>query len=267
MAFTWVSGHNQIVELELPNYLVTRYEGFANTPVELQTQKSPYQHGTTLIDTILSERNCNMNLIIIGRSKQEKMEKRRQLIKAFSPRIGMGKLKWYQEGLEKEFILEAMPDEAPMIPSGSEGVLHQEAVINLMAPDPTWYSGINTIEYNTAETGRVNVYNDGDVETSVQIIIEGACENPEVINMTTGEKIELNGVTLLEGEKISINTKYGVKTATHYDSDQRRSNMLGKLGVSSVMFYLQAGSNQIEVRTTSGNPMVELKFKSRYGGV
>lgn len=267
MVWSWRNGAGELTELQMPNYLVTSYDGFSQTPVRLQTQKSPYQHGTTLIDTLLEPRYCNLILVIAARTKAEKLEKRRELIRAFSPRLGVGKLTWEQEE-GQEYSLKAIAEEAPVMPSGAEGVVHQEVIVNFMAPDPTFYSPEKElIELDSSATARANVYNQGDTETPVFITVDGACEEPKITNLSTGHEIVLEDVEITAGERIEINTKYGIKKISHVNEDGHRSNLLGKMHHDSVLFYLQPGNNQIDFRSLTGEPMVEFEFNHRYAGI
>ena len=268
MSLKWQSNTGEIIELDLPNYVLRSFNGFSDTPIRLMTQKSPYQHGTTLIDTILEPRNMVINLLIVAKTEQERLEKRRELVKIFSPRLGLGKIIWEQSETEKEYVIHAISEEAPVMPSGESGVLHQQVLINLLAPDPTWYNpDIIEFQMDASVNKRINLYNEGEVETPVEIIINGPCENPRIININKNEAIYINDLVLLENERIEINTKYGKKHVRHYDAENNRTNLFGKVDVGSSLFYLQPGNNNVDFRALSGEPLIDFRFHYRYAGV
>lgn len=262
MAFIWKNGAGEVTELVLPDYLVTNYDGFSEAPVRLQTQKSPYQHGTTLIDTMLEPRHCWIELVIA----KDVFKKRKELIRAFSPRLGQGTLTWEQD--EDKYNLRAIPEEAPVMPAGSQGVSYQIVLINLMAPDPTFYADEKIVfELDSSATARINVYNEGAIDTPVIIEIPGECENPKLTNLSTGEEIIFDDLNIGSDEKLRINTKFGQKRIEIIDEHGQRTSAFGELEMGSVLFYLQPGNNQVDFRADTGEPVVKFEFYERYGGV
>lgn len=266
--FTWRSGDGTRYELIPPEYIVRSHEGLGMVPVELQTQRSPYQHGTTLIDSRLNERDFSLTIMIPGRTKQEKFEKRRELVTAFSPRLGMGRLIWRPGNLEKEFYIDAIADEAPVMPTESGGPLHQEAIVNLMAPDPTFYEPEpEKIDHDTSAESRVKLQNAGDVETPVKIYVPGPCEDPTLLNRNTGEAIYIDGLEIGEDETLEIDTAYGKKYARLRTDAGAVTNVLNRVEVGSQLFYLKPGTNRIDWRAKSGEPTIKYEYHNRYAGV
>lgn len=263
--YAWRS--NQYIELTPPEYNVVGVDGLSKSVANLMAQKAPYQNGTNLIDSSLEERNCSIELVVKGQNRKELQERKRKLINAFSPAHGLAEL-IYTDPEGDNYVLEAIVDEGPNMPRRAKNIIHQPAVINLMAPDPTWRSEeLTTMELDTSESARINVKHFGDVNTPVQMTIKGACENPKIKNLSTAEGIYIDGFSLLADEKIEIDTKFMQKSVVHYDENNNRSNIFSYVETGSVLFYLQPGNNQIDVRADVGDPVVEFEFYERYGGV
>ena len=137
--------------------------------------------------------------------------------------------------------------------------------MKLHAPDPRWY---NPDEINMSLRQSNEIINNGDSFTAVKLTLNGPMSNPVILNMTTGEKIQLHH-TLGSDEKIVVNTKFGNKSIQLYDSYDRKRNAFSLLSFDSRLFGLESGSNLIEFRASNMNDQSEalVSYKERYLGI
>lgn len=89
-----------------------------------------------------------------------------------------------------------------------------------------------------------NVYNDGHVQTPVEIHLKGPAQYPKLINHRTGEWIRVKRV-LEEGETLYINTAFRQKTVEIISGNQKE-DAWDYLDTGSSFFWLQVGDNMIE---------------------
>jgi hypothetical protein len=97
--------------------------------------------------------------------------------------------------------------------------------------------------------------NNGQVEAPVIIKIVGACTNPRIDNLTTGEYIKFNNLTMTAGQVLEIDTTFGEKKVT-LDG----VNIFNKLDYASTFFNLKLGSNEIEFTDDTGSTTAAIHF-------
>lgn len=93
----------------------------------------------------------------------------------------------------------------------------------------------------------VNVINNGDCDIGGIIVfkaINGNVTNPKVFNATTGEYIEVD-MTINQGDTLTINTRFGEESITHYDQDAE-----GEKNKTAIM-YVKEGSTFLQFRQGS----------------
>src|SRR5699024_4879170 len=114
---------------------------------------------------------------------------------------------------------------------------------------------------------RQNIYNQGDVETPVEIIFRGPALNPKVINHTTGEFIKVDR-ELTSDDVLYITTHFGNKKV-EMESNGVRENVFHYIDLDSTFFSLVVGDNMIEYTTEDEliSQGVEIRYYNRYLGV
>ena len=112
-----------------------------------------------------------------------------------------------------------------------------------------------------------NIYNDGHVETPVEIIFRGPAVNPSVINHATGEFIKVER-TLTSDDTLYITTEFGNKKV-EIERNGVRENAFHYIDLDSTFFQLKVGDNMIEYATDNElEPQsVEIRYRNRYIGV
>lgn len=98
--------------------------------------------------------------------------------------------------------------------------------------------------------------NEGHVPAPVLITINGACTNPRIDNISTGEYIQFNGLTMGADDRLEINTAFGEKSV-HLNGT---INVFNKLDWNSTFFSLQVGENEIKFWDDTGNPTAAIHF-------
>lgn len=261
-----------------PIFLKT-YSGTGGSPVDIQTQKSPYQDGETLIDTTLEVRDIQLVVAILGNSTAEIMRHRRELVRVLNPKLGKGVLR-FESGISV-YEIDVQPNGAPAFPGGeARGALYQECLIELLAPNPFWLDPYFESREMSYLMGGIQfrlklptmfsywgferrVINGGDVATPVEIEFKGPAVNPTVSNETTGEVITVNR-ELQEDDVLAIGTAFGQKYVC-INGD----NAFHYIDLGSVFWQLVPGENLLSY--TSNNDSIKtqatVKWKNRYVGI
>jgi hypothetical protein len=154
---------------------------------------------------------------------------------------------------------------APIFPIGFENrnQMWQKVQLQYEANNPFWYSN-RTItetfqqsiplfefpfaieepfEFGTYLPSKI-VVNEGQVEAPVIITIIGACINPVIENVSTGEMIRFKNLTMAADDKLLIDTTFGQKKVMLNDVE----NVFYALDFSSTFFNLRLGENEIDFR-------------------
>jgi len=174
MILTFISpdGTSTVFSRDATDYrLLKRYSGFAEIPASFQTDKSPGQHGSTLLDTLMDERDIWFDILIqvpsadtpgtdlttsvfddaifddmIFDNPYQSNFDRLQLVianlsRVLNPLEGPGTLIYQREdGTQYRIICSGSENTVNLDPSNRSDI-HQKATIRLKAFDPFWYSG------------------------------------------------------------------------------------------------------------------------------
>lgn len=267
---------NEIVLSSNPSslrlYEVVGLDGLTNN---IYTSKSPNQDGITIDNTDLQDRPVSLVGKIITTDKEEMQRCRNELLKVFNPKFG-GVLKY------KDLYINCEVDIAPVFSYTSYNIL--EWIIELVAPNPyleslqlgeeisTWIGGLKfkfSLPFKLKQRGptKKNIYNDGHVDTPIEIFFKGPAVNPSILNQTTGDFIKVNRA-LTSDDTLIINTEFGNKTV-EIERNGIRTNAFNYIDLDSTFFCLRVGDNLIEYTTENDlTPQsVEIRYKNRYVGI
>lgn len=286
---TFYNSRGEYVELTTTNsdYILREFpSGLGEVSAEFQTQKSPYQSGSTLTAVTLSERPLSLEMLIRGNGKEDISRKRQYLSRVFDPRLGPGVLV-FQIDESNIYRINCIADTLPVYPGG-KGVrssIVQVAQVGLTAHDPDWYDDVerrtDLVAFSEAFTmpfgfpiefgeqgASQTIYNDGDVETPFRAEMVGPNETPRIENLTTGEKIQLNR-SLSATETWYVSTEKGKKAAYVIDGSGVKTSVMGQLDISSVFFDLQVGENEISYNAQSGTgqSVAKIYWRQRYNSI
>lgn len=173
---------------------------------------------------------------------------------------------------------------APIFPTGFDNRNKDFQKVQLLyeANNPFWYSSKGIVEtfrgveplfefpFTMSPTepiifGNVipnNVaFNTGQVEAPVIIRIMGACVNPKITNVTTGEFIRFKDLTMDADDEVLIDTTFGQKRV-----ELNGENIFNKLDFSSSFFNLIIGENEISFTddTASNDATIHFIYRNLY---
>jgi tail protein len=97
--------------------------------------------------------------------------------------------------------------------------------------------------------------NTGQVDSPVSILITGACTNPKITNLTTGEFIKLKNLTMISTDQLVIDTAFGQKKV-----ELNGASIFNKLDPASTFFSLIKGDNEIDFSDDTGSTAAKIFF-------
>lgn len=278
--FTNARGQSVELKSSAP-FLLQSIEGLGDVDADIQTQKAPFQDGSTYIDSVLQERAISLEIVILA-DKSTLLKQRQFLASVFNPKLGPGTLR-YENG-ETIREIEAVPDGVPIFPSGRDnrGPVFQKSIVNLLCPEPFWLDEFSTSEKMSYILGGLSfplrlgtkfaqrgfkkvLHNKGDVSTPVTIEFYGPATNPVVWNRTTGEFVRVNR-SLGEQDKLVISTEFGNKSVVIENADGTTTNVFNWIDLESSFWQLVPGENIIEFGSDSDSTKsrVVVSYKNRY---
>ncbi|MER2170745.1 MAG: phage tail family protein [Psychrobacillus psychrodurans] len=275
----YTTSNGQTIELYGAPFHLYFFEG--DVEANIQMQKSPYQDGSTYIDTVLSERYIPIELKIRAKDEKDLADKKRQLSSAFNPKLGLGLLR-YQNTTDDVKEIYAVSENVPFYPDGptNRGKTFQKALISLIAPNPYWQDIYPTnikledfvanfsfpfsfpVSFSIRGDSKVLI-NNGHVPTPVEITFRGEAINPKVTKNSTGEFIRINRPIPAE-HSLVITTGFNEKTVKIIDPYGNELNAMGYIDLNSTFFSLDVGDNQLSFITDGGNPDVFIEYKNLY---
>lgn len=289
LIFTNAKGES--VEMFGPPFRLIRFDGLGDVAAVNQTQRAPYQDGSTLINTVLEERYPEIELKITAGDEKELAAYRRRLSSVFNPRLGEGMLR--RISADGEHILKAVAESVPFFPDGqgNRGRHFQKALVTLKCPNPYWrdektkkaevaiWRGAFEFPLEIVSEGIemgyrepsliVNSYNPGDVACGMEIRFKalGTVENPSLFNMNTREFLKVNK-TLTAGEILTVTTHFGNKRV-EANLNGVISNAFNWLDLGSTFLQLQPGDNLFRYDAGEGldNLEIDIYYNPQYVGV
>lgn len=263
-------------------FFLEKIEGLGEVEVGIESQKAPYQDGSTYIDNTLENRALSMEGTIIAKGNPEALPAaRRKLQRVLNPKLGEVVI-IYRQG-EKVKKITGMAESTPVFPGGKgrRGHYYQKFLLHLICHQPfwldqftesreivTWIGGMIfplLLPSRFAMKGLpvINVVNMGDVETPVKIEFQGPATNPKIENRTTGEYIQVQR-NLSLGDTLLLTTDFGAKRV-----EINGVNAFHYIDLNSVFWQLRPGDNIVEY--SSDEPTepaaVVISYRNRYVGV
>ncbi|MBT2661951.1 phage tail family protein [Bacillus sp. ISL-45] len=281
----YTSSNGEIIRFDGPPFYLSRISGLGEVDAELQLQKSPYQDGSSLMGSVLQEREVTVEFLIEQQAYSEVSDSRAKIARAFNPKLKPGIIRYENDFVVRE--IEAIADSVPIYPDGhsNRSMTLQKGMITLTCPNPYWKSEDQVEQLAVFESGLTFpvtfptafaqqspsksklIMNEGDVDTPIEVTFTGPATAPIIIrNETTGKMIEVNQ-SLLDGEKLVINTEFGKKRVTKVSTTGIETNAFNQINIStSELFQLIAGNNLLSYSTGQDyeRAPVIIKWKNRY---
>lgn len=251
------------------------------------------QHGETLTGQKIDARDIDIKGSINKRYKDRVLELRRAALKVLNPELS-GTLTYIYKNFVR--VIDCKVDDTPVF---SRKKVFNDFTIQFKCPSPFWReeqdekadiaSWIGAFEFDLEipedeglsedEIGIefdyrepnviVDVYNEGDVSTGMRIEFRatGTLSNPILLNMDTGEYIQINA-ELLAGDVVTVNTEYGKKGATLVRGGITE-DYFRYVDVDSTFMQLTIGDNVFRYDAESGVDALEvtLYHSNKYLGV
>lgn len=276
---------NKLGEIEFSNkspIILQKIEGLGDIKVNNTSTKFVNNDGEKYESSTLEKGEITIKYAVIANSMEEYMSIRGSIFKIANSKLGEFILQYRYAGKERE--IKVVLDGTPVMPIESNKTF-TECEIVLITYDPylkdiyeygeeisTWIGGLKfkfSLPFKLKQRGptKKNIYNDGHVDTPIQIYFKGPAVNPKVINHSTGEYIQVIK-ELTSDDTLIINTEFGNKTV-EIERNNIRANAFQYIDLDSVFFSLKVGDNLIEYSSDNEiNPQsVEIRYKNRYVGI
>ncbi len=139
----YLNGQNESLTFETGPYLIVKIEGLGIPNVDRQEQKSPYQDGTTYIDSLLQNRDIVVELAITKPNDFPNIALyRRELSQRLTPKYGLGDLNYTDED-GNEYTIRAVVS-SMVFPNKDYRDPYMRAMVTFTACDPYWLSVTDT---------------------------------------------------------------------------------------------------------------------------
>ena len=273
-ALTFTDAENNELDLnDGSNFVMRTIRGTGVPPIIHETVRTPSRRGEQYIDAVLEPRFITLQLRLMGTTWANLQTRRRSLVTAFNPKLGLGTLKWTPDAtaysidciLERELgINERL------------GTKMDRATVSLRCPDPAWYNPAEQAKRLTITGGleipmaipmtisalaesRV-IDNTGDLATYPTFTIPGAFANPKITNITTGKVIHFSGLTVAGGEEFVVDMDAQTAKVDGVSVMQYRTS-------ASEAWALEPGENTVKFETSTGLVTATVAWFVRYLGV
>lgn len=279
---TFINKLNESITFSINKpFLLASLDGFSSVTAEINSIKGYSQDGSTYNSTFLDSRQLVIGFSLLADSKEDLMLFRDRIFRVFNPKLGEGYLYYSYAGVERK--IKCVPESVPIINIISRRKDCSGEVI-LIAHNPfftdideklieltTWTGGLNfplNLPFTLKQKGEniKNIYNDGHVDTPIEIIFKGPAIDPRIENKTTGEFIQVNR-QLTSEDTLYITTEYGNKKV-EIERNGVRENAFNYINLNSTFFNLGLGDNLIEYSTKSlESKGVSIKYYNKYLGI
>lgn len=275
--------------------------------VSMDSYRVPFQVGTTLSGVTVGTRKPTVtgyitaNLEqdeILGMTWKEYFEKQEKAIQ--ENKMKLDKLiSVYQDVLiiVGEYFLKARPTQSPKYSTDMKE--NNEVLcyfsLEFECYNPLFYKGSKFISLAMISSGfhfplvippekvifgeifrrqSISIENNGDADVGCIIRIKangGVVKNPKIYNVNTNEFLDFDGVTLDNGDYITIKTDIGEENAVKHDiSTATDISVIGNLKPKSKFFQIKQGSNFYAYSVAEdyvNNIEVSIEFTERYFNV
>lgn len=264
---------------------VAAVDGWGHPPLHRLSQRGPLQHGVTDLGFRLDPRDLALALDVIGSSGSDMEAKLADLSVLFAPSDDPVSFRYTREdGAVRQIDCHAVA--GLKLGTGDGGPFDRRALVELLAPDPTFYeptqqsatlqpiSGGWAIPWAIPWAIGTSDLDDDLVVTYAGtwrehpvLRLYGPIADPVIANATTGEEIDLTGTVIAPGDWYELDLRPGYKTVVDSGGTNRLSAVLA--GSDLATWHLQPGNNTISLAGTGGtaNTRLVVSYYRRYTGV
>lgn len=260
-------------------YQIESFPLIGGTKANVITTHVWNQHGNTFIDSYMEAQDEELIFVLplINKNRYDTLDLRREVTNICNPLNGSLTMKVTLNSGDI-YNRDITFTTAPMFPTGRENrnSAWQKVQLQYTANNPFWYAENEITEsfqaveprfffpFTMSTTSPVifgNILpnniatNIGQVEAPVTIQIIGACTNPRIENVTTGEFLQFNNLTMGTNDVLEINTAFGQKKVL-----LNGANVFNKLDFDSTFFNLRIGDNEIAFSDDTGSNTAAIHF-------
>lgn len=284
---TFTNSRGVSVKIADTSYFLQEINGLGDVTANIQSQKSSYTDGSAFLDAILDEREIEVKFLIVAdavalETYGDVSRMREHVASVLNPKLGPGVLTYENERVVR--LITCIADAVPQFPDGNDRVeMIQNASVTFIANNPFWrstkideepafkplfqfpFSG--AFQMGLQQDKRI-IQNDGDSETPIFVEFHGPAVNPIIKNNTTGEHIKINQ-TLLEGERMVVDTSNNNKSVCFVSQDGAVRNVFHWITLDSTLFQLKIGENEIEYTADNDiqGAIVDISYSKLYNAV
>lgn len=271
---------NDTTSYKINGYQIESFPLIGGTKANLITTKVFNQHGNTFMDAYMDAQDEELVFVIptFNKTRYEVEDERKMLAAICNPINGTLLMKvtlntgsvYYRSMV---FIY------APSFLVGAENrnPKWQKVQLQYEANNPFWYSeeeivesfqsvtpefifpftmaAVDPVYFGDIQPNNIAI-NTGHVEAPVTIRILGTCTNPRIDNLTTGEYLKFNNLTMGANDVLEINTAFGEKSVKLNGG----TNVFNLLDYTSTFFNLRVGENEIKFSDNTESPTASIYF-------
>ncbi|WP_233548095.1 phage tail domain-containing protein [Rummeliibacillus sp. POC4] len=279
MIFT--NSRGESIEFGDSPFYLQYVDGLGEVSANIQTQKSPYLDGSSYLDSLLDDREIEIEFIInYPFGTYEDVSKARTLIsRVCNPLLGLGVLQYKNDHVTRKILCVA--EHVPVYPdNGGRTKVLQKGKIAFIAPDPFWLDNATEnykledfvahfhfpfkfpVRFASRGDSKILV-NNGDVPTSIRVTFRGEAINPKITNLTTDKFIKVNR-EIPTGYTLIIDTDERERKVKIIAPDGIEENAVHYIDLDSDFFKLEVGENKFSFITDGGRPEVYVEYQNRY---
>lgn len=278
------------------DYAVVSIAGLGHAEVARIAERGPMQHGITDRGYRLAHREGRIIQMVLeakGGDRLAWLDRRQEISRIFRAsgqplRLRLTMVDWVRQ---IDCYLRGSMD----VPVTVTAPFFQQVGITLVAPDPTWYdpNGVTEVFSLGAGGGEMEIPLDipWDIGASVInatrqvayrgtwgawpiVTIIGPVTDCQLINETTGAKLDFTGATIEANDRFTIDCRYGYKTVTRASDganrvrDLTRDSDLATFSIGAPP-EVKNGLNSLRAKGNGANGATQiiLQFQTRYVGV
>lgn len=269
-------------------------DGFGLPGVTRVTDRGPLQNGVNDLGFRLQPRNVILVLVKPEACPNSWRGLRQRFLEAFKPSDAPLNLRWeFGDGSRRQIDMHFTGGLSLPWTMADRARPSLRDVVNLYAPDPTWYDpDTNSVTWTLAIQDELSFPIEFPISFGSDVISESVTVNypgtwlafpivtftgpivaPTIRNLTTGERLELS-YTVSVGESVIIDTRYGYKTVTNNSG----VNLISYLSSDSDLatFHIAADPEAADgvnilfasgSEANSGQTSIRAEWNDRYIGI
>lgn len=272
------------VEFSLsPPYIIGSVTGTGNPETTVISSSVPGVDGVFVHGIRAESREITCFVHVDGGSRQDMYRKRFELAKKLAPSQTPGTLYYTNDYTVKRIA--AFPAASPSFTDRIQN--YNRAELKFLCPSPYWEDAALQSGYMAYISGgfkfpfrfkptisfsalrnHTSLVNAGSVPAPVEIVIQGPATNPAVVNVTTGERLQVRQL-LKDGETLEIHTKRGAKSVRITRDGGAPEDAFQYVDLHSTFFQLAPGVNELryESENEAEHTRVTVRFRELYAGV